>query len=45
MAVSVVVLGAQIKNIKMKSSKLIIKSIAQKVMTKFGFGYRFHNLK
>ena len=42
---SVVVLGTQIRNIKMRSSKLIIKSIAQNVMAKFGFGQRFHNLK
>ena len=29
----------------MTSSKLIIKSIAQKVMAKFGFGRKFHDLK
>ena len=28
----------------MRSSKLIIESIAQKVMAKFGFGHRFHGL-
>ena len=38
-------LGIQIKNIKMRSSKLIIKSIAQKVMVDFGFECRFHNLE
>ena len=32
-------------NIKMSSSKLIIKSIVQKVMAKFGLEHRFHDLK
>ena len=32
-------------NIKLRSSKLIIKSDAQKQMTKFDFGRRFHDLK
>jgi hypothetical protein len=27
------------------SSKIIIESIAQKVMTIFGYGHRFHGLK
>ena len=38
-------LSAQIQNIKMRSSKLVIKSDAQKQMAKFGFGYKFHSLK
>ena len=29
----------------MRSSKLIMKNIAQKVMVKFGFGRKFHDLK
>ena len=29
----------------MRSSKLIIKSIAQKVVASVGFGCRFHDLK
>ena len=29
----------------MRSSKLIIKSIAQKVMANYGFGCKFHDLK
>ena len=45
MASFLVVLSIQIKNIKMRSSKLILKSIAQKVMSKFGFARRFHDLK
>ena len=46
MTPSIVVLGTQIYNMKMKSSKLVIKSIiAEKVMAKFGFGRRFHDLK
>ena len=32
-------------NIKLRSSKLIIKSDAQKQMVEFGFGRRFHDLK
>ena len=44
MPLSIVVLGTQILNIKMRSSKLIIKSIAQKVMAKYGFGGKFHHL-
>ena len=41
---SIVVLGTQIYNIKMRSLKIIIKSIAQKVMVEFGFGCRFRNV-
>ena len=40
-----IVLGNQIKNNKKKSSRLIIKSIPQKVMAKPTFGHRFHDLK
>ena len=39
------VLGTQICNIKMRSSKLIIKITTQKVMAKYIFGCRFHDLK
>ena len=42
---SSVVLGAQIWNIKLRSSKLIIKSTTQKVIPKLGSGHRFHDLK
>ena len=45
MATSIIVLDAQIWNIKMRSSKLIVESDAQKVIAKFGFGHRFHDLK
>ena len=41
----IVMLGNEIYNIKMISLKHIIKSNARKVMTKFGFGRRFHNHK
>ena len=44
MVPSIVVLGTQILNINMRSSKLIIKSSAQKVMAKFSFRCRFHDL-
>ena len=37
-----VVLGTQIYNINVRSSKLIIESIAQKIMA---FGHRFYGLK
>jgi len=30
---------------KMRSSKFIIKSTAQKVMAQFGSGHKFHDLK
>ena len=39
------VLGTQIKNIKMRSSKPIIKNTTQKVMVNYCFGRRFHDLK
>ena len=42
---SVYMLGNQIKNIKMRSSKFIIENITQKVMAKSSFGCRFHDLK
>ena len=45
MAPFIVVLGTQIQNIKMRSLNLIIKRYAPKVMTKFDFGQKFHNLK
>ena len=45
MATFIVVLSTQIHNIKMRFSKLIIKSDAHKILTKFGFGHRFHDLK
>ena len=41
MAPSIVVLCTQIWNIKMRSSKIINKNIAQKVMTKYDFKCRF----
>jgi hypothetical protein len=40
----IVVLGTQILNIRLRSSKLIMKNIAQKVVATFGFGRRFHDL-
>ena len=45
MVPSIVVLSTQMRNIKMRSSKHIIKSIAQKVMANFGLGHRFHDLQ
>ena len=45
MVPSIVVLGTQIWNIKMRSLEYINKSITQKVMTTFGFGHRFVDLK
>ena len=44
MVPSIVGLGTQIQNIRMRSSKPIINSTSQKVMAKFGFGHRFHDL-
>ena len=41
----IIVLGTQIYNFKMTFTKLINKSIAQKVMTKSGFGRKFYDLK
>ena len=45
MVPSIVVLGTRIQNIEMRSSKNIIKNIDQKVMTKFGFECKFHDLE
>ena len=45
MVPSIVVLGTQIQNIKMRFTKLIIKSIAQRVMANSSFVRRFHDLK
>ena len=42
---SLVVLGTQIENIKMRSSRLIIKCLAQKEISIFGIGHRFHDLE
>ena len=42
---SIVVLRSQMQNIKMESSKLVIKSIVQNQMAEFGFERRFHDLK
>ena len=41
---SVVVLGTQVQNMKMRSPKFINKNIAQKVMAKSSFEYRFMTL-
>ena len=38
------VLGAQIWNIKMRSSKLLIKSTTQNAMVNSSFGHRSHDL-
>jgi hypothetical protein len=45
MALFIVVLGTRILNIQKRYSKLIIKCIAQKIMLKFGFGRKFHDLQ
>ena len=45
MVPSMFLLSTQIQNIKMRSSKLVIKSNAQKQMVIFGFGCKFHSLK
>ena len=45
MAPSIVMFNTQIQNFKMRFSKLIIKTIAQKGMAKFGYGHKFHDLK
>jgi hypothetical protein len=42
---SIVKLGTQIQNINMRSSKPIIKSDAQKQLTKYIFERKFHDLK
>ena len=44
MMIFVVVLNTQMKNIKLRSSILIIKSDAQKQMIEFGFRRTFHDL-
>jgi len=41
----IVKLGTQIQNINMRSSKSIIKSDAQKQLTKYSFERKFHDLK
>ena len=40
----IVLLSAQIKNIKMRSSKIVMKSNAQKQMAQIGFECKFHDL-
>ena len=45
MMTSIVVLNTQMQNIKLKCSKLIIKSNAQKKMIKYGLGDRYHDLE
>ena len=45
MVSSILLLSAKTQNIKMRFSKLIIKSNAQKQMSKFGFGYKFYDLR
>jgi hypothetical protein len=45
MVSSIIVLGTQILNSNMRFTKFINKIIAQKVITKSGFGHRFHDLK
>ena len=41
----IVVLNTQTKNIKLRSSKLIIKNDAQKQLIESGFERSFHDLK
>ena len=45
MMTSIDVLNTQMQNIKLRSSKLIIKSDAQKQVVEFGFGRKFHDFK
>ena len=45
MVPSILVLGTQILDIKMRSSKLIVKSTTQKVVIKYGFGHGYCDLK
>jgi hypothetical protein len=40
-----IISSTHIKNIKMRSLKHVIKNIVKKVMAKYGFGHRFHDLK
>ena len=42
---SFVVCNTQLQNIKLRFSKLIIKSDAQKHMVEYGFERKFHDLK
>ena len=42
---SIVVLNTQMYTIKLRSSKLIMKSDAQKHMVGFGFEHKIHDLK
>ena len=44
MMTPIVLLSTQMWNIEMRSSKLIIKSNAQKQMARFGFGRKYHDL-
>ena len=39
-----VVLSTQMQNVNMRSSKLTIKSYAQKQMARFGFEHKYHDL-
>ena len=41
---SIVMLGTQILDIKMKSLELIVKSTTQKVVVKYGFGHGYCDL-
>ena len=45
MMTSIVLLNTQMHNIKLGSSKLIIKSDTQKHMVEFGFERVFHDLE
>ena len=45
MLTSIVVSSTQIKNIKIKSSKITTKNNAQKIVGKCCFGRRFHDFK
>ena len=45
MMICIVLLNTQMKNIKLRASRLVIKSDAQKHMIEYGFERKFHNLK
>ena len=45
MMTSIVLLNTQMQNIKLRASKFIIKSDAQKHMVEYGFERKFHDLK
>ena len=45
MMTPLVVLNTHFYNIKLRSTKLVGKSDAQKQMVEFGFGCKFHDLK